>query len=181
MAQVRMNFVLRTLGILLLTAVCRAGAQDTNAPAAGSIAYLDYRYGYRNVHFGMSSSDLPESLAPFTSGGIKFYACTKEDDAVGGTKPARPMYGFYKDQLASVNVVMDDKDDFEAWMRVLTAAYGPPSTLADGRYQWTGKRVLLVASPFVNGTASFQMQSIPIFKQKQADEAAAAAGGAQGL
>src|ERR1044071_5376805 len=91
---------------LLMTLVFAGllSANEISAPKAGSLEYLDARYGFRDLKFEQAIESCKTMVVLEDDGDMKFY--TRQDDLLeqGGIKLKSIEYGFYKGKLACVTL-----------------------------------------------------------------------------
>jgi hypothetical protein len=154
----------------------------TTEPSPGSLAYLDFRNGFRDLKFG----DPPtQDMKVFEEGGeTKFYRRSSDDLTIGNANIEEISYGFYKGRLYSVLLQTGGLINSRALLAVLREAYGPgsrPNQFMD-RYLWDGSKVLLYYDQKpISDDAITMFQSVPLRNEKAADEKAKARKGAGGL
>jgi hypothetical protein len=151
-------------------------------PSPGSLAYLDFRNGFRDLKFG----DPPtQNMTVFEEGGdTKFYRRSSDDLTIGNANIKEISYGFYKGRLYSVLLQTGGLINSRALLAVLREAYGPgsrPNQFMD-RYLWDGSKVLLYYDQKpISDDAIAMFQSVPLRNERAADEKAKARKGAGGL
>jgi hypothetical protein len=94
-------------------------------PSPGSLAYLDYKNGFRDLKFG----DPPRAdmVLKEDSGDSKYYARPSDDLSIGGAQLSHLIYGFYKNRLHAVQVGTKEIINSQALLEVLRQAYGRAS------------------------------------------------------
>lgn len=111
----------------------------------GSVAYLDARYGFREVRFGQSPAEIRglELIERQAEWGKAKYKRETEDRQLGPICLGRVIYVFYENHLYTIQI--ERTSDDEGMLKLLTEAYGPPtSRRTDGRLYWEGNRVRLL-------------------------------------
>jgi hypothetical protein len=149
-----------------------AVAQDTNRPMPGTLAYLDWRYGFRDLKFEQPVDTCKEMVLIEDDDDLKFYNRKGEGPDFNGAKLKTIEYGFYRGKLATVVLVAAGDADAAPLLKALEADYGvgQKSPRNPEKYYWFGKKVLLdyMASP--SGPASVGMWSKPLQALQQANK-----------
>jgi hypothetical protein len=151
-------------------------------PSPGSLTYLDYKNGFRDLQFG----DPPKAgmVLREDGGDSKYYVRPSDDLSIGGAHLSQLIYGFYKNRLESVWMATKGFIDSRALLEVLRQAYGPPSQpnqfMED--YQWFGSKVTVSykKNPITNN-ADVWFFSKPLVAEQQADQKSKAKRGVGGL
>jgi hypothetical protein len=147
-----------TMVIVILCAVPSRTEAETKAKVPmGSVAHLDARYGFRDVHFGMTLEQLgfdismecyQFDMAPRTC--RRSY--DKEDNTFGAAQLLSIDYVFSRDRLMAVDLWISGsgthpyelsaevKRNGKAALAVLQEAYGKGETDQQSRIVWKGKR-----------------------------------------
>jgi hypothetical protein len=152
-------------------------------PSLGSLAYLDFRNGFRDLKFG----DPPTSdmvLKEEESGDTKYYARPRDDLSLGGAQLQRIIYGFYKDRFFWLLLETQGLVHSRAMLDVMRQAYGPG--YQGNRYlqefAWLGSHVSgLYNQNLVTSNARMILQSKAITAERESDQKAKARKGVSGL
>ncbi len=139
-------------------------ADDTNQPTAGTLAYLDWRYGFRDLKFEQPLEACRGMALIEDDDDLKFYNRKGESLELGGAKLKTIEYGFYQGKLATIVMVAAGEADAEPLLKALETDYGTPqkSPRSPGKLYWFGKRVLLDYMPSPTGPVSVGMWSKPL-------------------
>jgi hypothetical protein len=151
-------------------------------PSQGSIAYLDFRYGFRDLKFG---DLLSYDMQMVEEGGETiFYRRPSDDLTIGGAKVNGISYAYYQGRLYAVLVHTKGLVNSRALLDVLRQAYGSgsrPNQFSDN-YYWEGSRVFLAYNENpISHDATTLFRSIPLDNEKKSAEKAKARKGASGL
>ena len=157
-----MRFTLAVLFSLLLVHV--AIAEEANQPTPGSLAYLDSRYGFRDLKFEQSVESSKDMVLVEDDGDLKFYTRKNDNLELGGAKLKLIEYGFYKGKFATVTITADGEADAAALLKSLETDYGPArkSPRNVTKYYWFGQKVLVDYMSYAPGRASAAMWSKPL-------------------
>jgi hypothetical protein len=151
-------------------------------PSLGSLAYLDFRNGFRDLKFG----DLPTQDMRIFEDSVetRFYRRPSDDLTIGGAKVSEIVYGFYKGRFYAVLISTKGIVNSRAMLDVLQQAYGlgrRPNQFLDD-YYWEGALVSSICNEKpVSHDATVLFQSLSLKKEKDTDEKAKARKGASGL
>ena len=149
-----MRFKIAVLLPLLLSQL--TNAQDITKPKPGSLAYLDSRYGFRDLEFEQPIETCKGMALVEDDGDLKFYTRKDESLELGGAKLKLVEYGFYKGKLANVTVNAEGKTNSVALLSYLEKYYGPGAsrrgaprntTGSARRYWWTTWRTVTARNP----------------------------------
>ncbi len=163
---------------------CLTVAEDAAPPPPGSLAYLDARYGFRDLKFEQSIDDCQDMALLENDGDLKFY--TRKNDSleqggaklqrIEGAKLQRIEYGFYKGKLANVTITVADDANAATLLKSWEADYGPgrKSPRNNNKLYWFGQKVLVDYLPSPTGPASLGMWSKPLQALQQAEQGAKA-------
>lgn len=147
--------------VLLLSLTLTLQAQQ---PA--SVRRLDESNGFRGLRFG---SPLTESLhlkLLQDKGDEKIYEREGEDLRVGRFSAARIHYKFYKDQFATVTIIVRGAEHAGQVLPMFEGLYGPGRP--DGfSYKWQGSLVALSCASLPNDQVILAMSSLPLAAQMQ--------------
>jgi hypothetical protein len=157
-----MRFKLAVLFSLLLAQV--ATAEDATHPTPGSVAYLDWRYGFRDLKFEQSVESSRDMVLIEDDGDLKFYTRKNDSLELGGAKLKLIEYGYYKGKFATVMITADGEADAVALLKSLETDYGPGSKSPRNisKFYWFGDRVLADYMTSAKGWASVGMWSKPL-------------------
>ena len=157
-----MKFKLAVL--LTLLAAHAATAEDAAQPKPGSLDYLDWRYGFRDLKFEQSIESSKDMVLVEDDGDLKFYTRTNDRLELGGAKLQRIEYGYYKGKFATVTMSADGEADTAALLKALEADYGPgrKSPRNATKYYWFGQKALVDYMLNATGQASVGMWSKPL-------------------
>jgi hypothetical protein len=155
---------------------------DSGDPSPGSLAYLDFRNGFRDLKF---SDSPPQGMRVVEDhGDTTYYTRPSDDLTIGDARIKEMTYGFYKGQLYSVLLQTEGLINSHALLEVLRQAYGSgsrPNQFMD-RYIWEGSRVVLYYDQKpISDDAIAIFSSVPLKSEKEADEKAKARKGVSGL
>jgi hypothetical protein len=151
-------------------------------PSTGSRAYLDYKNGFRDLHFG----DPPKGGMVLTEDGgdSKFYARSSDDLSLGGAHLSSLVYNFYKNRLHAMRMTTKGLIDSRALLEVLSQAYGTPSRpnrFMEG-YRWHGSKVtIMYDEDSITRAADVWFFSNPLAAEKEEDKKSKAKKGMGGL
>jgi len=162
-----------TLAALLAFVLAGAAiAQDSVQPSPGSLAYLDWRYGFRDLKFEQSVETCKGVALIEDDGDLKFYSRKEDGLELGGAKLKSIEYGFYRGKLATVVITAAGEADAAPLLKSLEADYGPgqKSPRNPNKLYWFGKRVLLDYMPSPTGPVSVGMWSKPLQALQQAEK-----------
>ena len=151
-------------------------------PSPGSLAYLDFKNGFRDLTFG---DPYPQTMRLIEDDGeTKYYTRAGDDLTIGGSTVQRIVYGFYQGRFYAVLIETDGYANSRALLEVLREAYGPgtrPNRLME-RYAWHGTRVWLTYEEHPRShEATVIYTSIPLSDERQAAEKAKSRQGVSGL
>jgi hypothetical protein len=148
-------------------------AQDAVAPASGSLAYLDWRYGFRDLKFEQPVETCKGMVLIEDDDDLKFYTRKGESLELNGAKLKTIEYGFYRGKLATVVLMAAGESDAAPLLKSLEADYGPgqKSPRNPDKLYWFGKMVLLDYMPSPTGAASVGMWSKPLQVVQQTNKA----------
>ena len=162
------------LAFLVLLEVFLAGfaaAQDSTNAVPGTLAYLDWRYGFRDLKFEQPVGTCQDMVRIEDDDDLKFYTRRGEVLELNGAKLKTIEYGFYKGKLATVVLVAAEEADGLPLLKSLEADYGPgqKSPRNPSKFYWFGKKVLVDYMPSPTGPVSVGMWSKPLQALQQAD------------
>ena len=151
-----------------------ATAEDTNQPTPGSLAYLDWRYGFRDLEFERSIETCKAMVLIEDDGDLKFYHRKDDSLELGGAKLKLIEYGFYKGKFATVVITVASEVDAVPFLKSLEADYGPArkSPRNNGKLYWFGQKVLVDYTPSPTGPPSVGLWSKPLQALQQAEKQA---------
>lgn len=148
---------------------------------------LDEKNGFRNAHFGMSSTQVlgffKDMFFQDSYNNEKYYA-THSNKGIGRASVKEVVYGFYKDRLFSIKVVLYFSNSDYA-LPVLESAYGAGvyETLEYGKNRvklqkvpysiyWSGNKVQMHYSASMDGDhdSLLTIESLVEIEKKDADE-----------
>jgi len=167
-----MKFRLAVLFSILVAHL--ATAEPATQPNPGTLAYLDWRYGFRDLKFEQAV-DVCRDMVPVEDGGdTKFYSRKNDSLELSGAKLKKIEYGFYKGKLANVTITAADDANAAMLLKSWEADYGPgrKSPKNNNKLYWFGKKVLVDYLPSPTGPASLGMWSKPLQALQQADKQA---------
>lgn len=130
-------------------------ASSTNPPAMGTMAYLDWRYGFRDLTFGQTIEGA-KGFAGVTNlnYGSKVFVREEENLSLGAAKLKRIVYNVYEEKLVGVEVQFAPAG-VEIIVGILSEAYGK-GTDVNGEVVWVGEKVQAKLSRAAN---QFTMES----------------------
>jgi hypothetical protein len=151
-------------------------------PALGSLAYLDFKNGFRDLQFGDLPS--PDMRLIEDHGDTTYYTRPRDDLMIGQSQLSWVAYGFYRGRLYTVLLSTVGLTNSRALLEVLRQAYGRgtrPNPFME-RYYWNSTHVVLSydENP-LSHDATVVFSSVPLESQKAADEKAKARKGVSGL
>jgi hypothetical protein len=151
-------------------------------PSPGSLAYLDYKNGFRDLTFG----DPPKAgmVLREDSGDSKCYLRPSDDLSIGGAELSEIVYGFYKNRLHAVRMITRGYSNSRALLDVLRQAYGPPRRPNQfmENYRWRGSMVTVTYDEnSITREADIWLFSEPLIAEQEADKKAKARKGMGGL
>jgi hypothetical protein len=171
----------------------RADAADvrlagTNAPPMGTLAYLDWKNGFRDLHFRDVISNRADMARTYYEGYDETYWRASDDLYFEKVMATRIVYIAHLGELYRVDILVPKIDQYEV-RDIFIAAYGKPRTATnslDTIDWWNGKSVYANLSQEVFGeSAVFSIEDVnvstQIFTEKYAREKAATAEAAKGL
>jgi hypothetical protein len=167
---VRLTFAVLFASLLAGLAI----AEDTNHPPAGSLAYLDWRYGFRDLKFEQSIETSKDMVLVEDDGDLKFYHRKDERLQLGDAKLQQIEYGFYRGKFATVVITAASNAETAAFLRAMVADYGAPqkSPRNNNKLYWFGQKVLVDYLPSPTGPPSVGMWSKPLQALQLADKQA---------
>jgi hypothetical protein len=165
-----MRFRFAVLFPLLLIQV--ATAEEASQPMPGSLAYLDWRYGFRDLKFEQSIESSKNMVLIEDDGDLKFYNRRNDRLELGDAKLKLIEYGYYKGKLATVTIVADGEANAAPLLKSLETDFGPgrKSPRNVSKYYWFGQRVLTDYMTSATGQASVGMWSKPLQALQQTEE-----------
>jgi hypothetical protein len=121
-----------------------ADAQIVVEPNPGTVTYLDWRYGFRDLKFEQPIETCKGMVLVEDDGHQKFYTRKDENLEFEGAKLKLVEYGFYKGKLANVTINAEGKTNSVALLKALEKDYGAglPSPRTHDKLYWFGQRVL---------------------------------------
>ena len=148
---------------------------ETNAPAMGTLDYLDWRYGFRDVRFGQTLSSMTNMDFIAENGGYQFYKRQHDQVGLGKLELTYISYGFYKGRLARVECEARLPDVVDRVLDVLEAAYGPSEQKAASprTRSWEGRHTYVQFDRHED-RAVLTIGSKVIYAEKARDEQEAA-------
>lgn len=174
--------------LMYLAALCvfwasqGVGVLSAGEIAPGSLAYLDAKNGFRELHFG----DPPKKdmILVESFGEEKVYKRSRENLIIGAAKVENIVYLFYKNRLSSVIIWTKGIINSSAMLEVLREAYG--AGFQSNQYLehilWSGSKVnLLYAQNVITRDAQITFFSIPIGRETEKDNESKAKKGVRDL
>ena len=166
-------------------ATCLLGlALLSGTAAAGSLAELDRKNGFRDARFGMSPSELGVLEPAFDLGADSAFTRPSDSVRVGEATLDTIAYFFHKERLWSVYLHTKGKQNSRALLRALQGAYGPGSRPNEylPKHVWRSAKVAMVYEEnTITGDAKIIIGSIPLQAARERDKRAAAANAAGDL
>jgi hypothetical protein len=158
----------------LISAASRP-APAPREPAPGSLTYLDFKNGFRDVTFG----DPPTSdmVLKEDAGDAKYYTRARDDLSLGGAQLQSIAYGFYKGHCSWLVIETKGLINSRAILEVMRQTYGPgyqgQGTPYLQQVAWFGSRVSGTYSEnSVTSDAYMVLASVPMTTEEKADEPA---------
>jgi hypothetical protein len=151
-------------------------------PSPGSLAYLDFKNGFRDLKFGDSPTN--DMVLKEDGGDSKYYFRPRDELTIGRAHMDRLVYGFYKNRLAAVLINTKGLWNSRALLDVLRQAYGYGSQPNEfmQRYTWRSARVIIsYDGNSITRDASVWFFSIPLTDEEKADKEREARKGVSGL
>jgi hypothetical protein len=151
-------------------------------PAPGTLSNLDAKNGFRDLTFGQPPT--PEMRLEEDAGDTKSYVRATDDLTIGGAQLHYIHYHFYKNRLEAVFIRTKGYVNSVAIVEVLHQAYGKgnqPNQFME-KYSWQGTRVFVGydRKMISDETVAF-WQSVPLYRERKADEKEQAKKGVSGL
>jgi hypothetical protein len=140
-------------------------------PAQGSLAYLDFQHGFRDLAF--YDPPTPDMVLMDETGDLKRYVRPHEELRLGDATARRIDYFFYKGRLATVHLATTGFVNSQQILDLLRQAYGlgEPSTRVRHRYVWYGARVKVSYDRHPSPEeADVWFHSIPLVNEERADQ-----------
>jgi hypothetical protein len=162
-----------TLAVLFVALLAGlAIADDTNQPPQGSLAYLDWHYGFRDLKFEQSISTCKGMQLIEDDGEMKFYHRKSDRLELGGAKLKLIEYGFYKGKFATVVITAAGVPDATTMLKSLEMDFGPAqkSPRNSHKLYWFGKKVLVDYMTSPTGPPSVGMWSRPLQARQLAEK-----------
>ena len=141
--------------------------------------------GFRGLKWGQDARTVKGLTFDYKNDGLAHHHRKRDNLAIGEARLFSIVYSFYSGRLARVSVTIDKAHDMDKVKAVLVAKYGKPQKSEKGhgkpqRWIWEFKdaRITLIAGRRYQGGATrpvLQMDYLPLFKQKEKDDADAAA------
>lgn len=151
--------------LLALFVASLAYAQDTTQPPMGTPAYLDWRYGFRDLKFEQPLEACKDMYVSDDRGDVKFCKRKDENLRLGEAVLSEIVYVFHKGRFLSVQIDAKEQSNSRALLAVLEEAYGPgsvkPKEDPNNHRDWMGKRVLGTYTLYASGIA---VASYPAFR-----------------
>lgn len=150
----------------------------------GSPAYLDARNGFRDAKFGSPLSSFKGMMLKEQGSGMKYYVRNGDDLTIGKGKLSVLSYGFYKNQLSIIIMVMAGGQNSRAILSVFQEAYGSgfKSNQFLEDYYWPGKKVTaLYSERLATKDATMVISDTALENQWQAEEKGKTKKAASGL
>jgi hypothetical protein len=151
-------------------------------PSPGSLAYLDFKNGFRDLKFG--DPPAADMVLKEDSGDSKFYVRPQDELGIGGATVNRIAYGFYKERLSSILIETKGLTNSRGLLDVLRQAYGigeQPNRFMNS-YTWRGSRAIVSYDEnSITHNATVWFFSAPLISEEQADKKAKARKGVSGL
>jgi hypothetical protein len=91
-------------------------------PAQGSLAYLDYKNGFRDLRFG--SGPQKDMIPTEVESDLKIYRRVSDEMTIGGATLDQIRYAYYKNKLIHVLLRTKVYQNSRALLEVLRQAYG---------------------------------------------------------
>lgn len=158
-----------------------SGSTRQSDPSPGSLAYLDFKNGFRDVKFG--DPPTKDMVLIEDSGESKFYSRAGESYVMGQADVEHIRYGFYKHRLYAVIVRTNGYSNSRLLLEVLRQAYGPgrPNPFMNG-YSWHGSLVgLSYEEHSKTHNAAIVFFSVSLANEKEAEAQAKTKKGVSGL
>jgi hypothetical protein len=151
-------------------------------PPLGSLAYLDFKNGFRDMKFGDPPAE--DMRLVEDHGDTTYYTRPRDDLRIGNSQLSKMAYGFYRGRFYTALLSTEGLTNSRALLEVLRQAYGQgarPNRFMQ-RYYWEGARVTLVydENP-LNHDATAVLSSVPLQSQKAAEDKVKAKKGVSGL
>jgi hypothetical protein len=145
------------------------------APAPGSLTYLDFQNGFRDVTFG----DPPTSdmVLQDDAGDAKYYRRPHDDLSLAGAQLQSIAYGYYQGRCKWLVLATKGRVHSRAMLEVVRQTYGPGDPGQGNPYlhqvAWFGSRVSgTYAENLGTSDAYLVLASVPMPLEEQADEPA---------
>lgn len=150
--------------------VAAVEAPGTNQPPLGSLGYLDWRNGFRDLMFGQTLETCTGMLVTPADGTDNLMLTRREDNLLlGEAKLKQVQYSFYKRKLVAVVVQIEGDENVTNALRVLKHAYGEGTTGTNGAVQWLGERVQAELNPLKDKHGSAFLIGSRALSQEQRD------------
>jgi hypothetical protein len=144
-------------------------------PSPGSLAYLDFKNGFRDLTFGAPPTS--DMVLKETDGDTKYYTRPQDDLILGGAQLQRIIYGFYKDRFDWLLLETKGLGNSRAMLDVVRQTYGPgyQGNRYIQKFAWFGSRVSGIYSEnSATADAQMSLSSKSISAEKAADQKAKA-------
>ncbi|MET4106235.1 hypothetical protein [Hymenobacter sp. UYP22] len=136
------------------------------AQQPASVRRLDESNGFRGLRFGTPLTESLHLKLLQDKGDEKIYERTDEDLRVGRFSAARIHYKFFKDQFATVTIIVRGPEHAGQVLPMFEGLYGPGRP--DGfSYKWQGSLVALSYASLPNDQVILAMSSLPLAAQMQ--------------
>jgi hypothetical protein len=163
--------------IVALAAFAAAAAfsAETNAPPMGTLAYMDWRNGFRDLRFGDALSNRADMVRQATTA-QEIYTRKNEDLQIGGARATEIFYCAHHGKLCAISIMVD-AGSYYSLRAPFAAAYGEPARDKDSPDEefWLGSEVTASIMKNDDGTADLFLRNRELSKAEQAERAAAAA------
>jgi hypothetical protein len=148
----------------------------------GSLAYLDAKNGFRDLTFG--DPPTPDMQLTEESGDFRTYVRATDDLTIGEAHLQFIAYRFYKNRFGAAVVGTKGYANSVALLEVLRQAYGQgdqPNQFLH-QYFWHGSRVWVSYDRKLIGDETIAVwRSLPLYRERQAEEKEKAKKGIGGL
>jgi hypothetical protein len=143
-------------------------------PPPGTLAYLDWRYGFRDLKFEQPVETCNGLVLVEDDGDLKFYHRKDERLELGDAKLKLIEYGFYKGKFATVVITAASETDAAGLLQALESDYGAPTKSPRNNHKlyWFGRKVLIDYMPSPTGPPSVGLWSKPLQALQLSDKQA---------
>ena len=112
-------------------------------PDKGTLKYMDYKYGFRDVKFEMELDSFPSEnmIFQYIDKGQKIYKRNNDILKIGDIDIKDIQYVFYQNKLMGIIITIDGILDRDNILEILNEMYGHGDKPTDDElYFWTGKK-----------------------------------------